>query len=206
MPKQLLIVFSKPPELGKVKTRLATTVGSKTALLIFEKLLQKVKHTIAHINVTKHIYLTNFLINDQTWKGYQHFLQEGSDIGQRMKNAINNSFNKGFDQIILIGTDIPDLNADIIQQSFDILANNDVVLGPSEDGGYYLIGMSKNKTSLFNNKPYSTNELLKTTINELNQKKISYKLLPVLNDIDTFEDLKKSNFYNEITENLLPKS
>ena len=110
-----------------------------------------------------------------------------------MFHAFEQGFKQGYDKIIGVGTDIPDLNADIMNQGFTELAVNDTVFGPAEDGGYYLIGMTKLLPFIFENKPWSTPELLDLTIREIKQKEYSTEKLIELNDIDTVEDLEKSS-------------
>ena len=100
-------------------------------------------------------------------------------------------------KIILIGSDLPDVSAQIIEKGFEELTINEVVFGPAEDGGYYLVGMTKKHYSIFENKPWSTSKLLEITLSELKDKEVNYSLLEPLNDIDTIEDLKKSTIYSE---------
>ena len=113
-----------------------------------------------------------------------------------MKNAFKKGFEDGYERIILIGSDLPDISSEHIRNGLKALSNNDVVFGPAIDGGYYLIGLSNLKDFIFNEKPWSQSNLLEVTLNELDQKSISYSLLRPLNDIDTFEDLVASDFYN----------
>jgi hypothetical protein len=106
-----------------------------------------------------------------------------------MKKAFSNGFNAGYKNIVLIGSDLSDITSEIIHQSFELLKNSDVVFGPAEDGGYYLVGMKKMQNSIFEDKPWSTDNLLSITLYELTNKKINF--LKTLNDIDLYEDLKK---------------
>ena len=97
---------------------------------------------------------------------------------------------------------MPDLTANHINEGLKALKQNDVTFGPAEDGGYYLLGLSKMYNSVFDNKPWSETHLLEETLNELKEKQVSYTLLDQLNDIDTFEDLENSIFYktNEVLQ------
>ncbi len=205
MPKQLLIVFVKNLVLGKVKTRLAKTIGDEGALNVYKKLIDITQKATQNVKVDKHIYFSDN-IDETLWKNNQKFTQTGNTIGDRMSNAFKNSFDRGYEQVILIGSDIPDLTTSIINNGFNALKNNHITFGPAVDGGYYLIGMSKYIPSLFINKPWSQPQLLKQTIKEVELNNFSYQLLQPLNDIDTFEDLKESSIYNEITSKLLPQS
>jgi len=196
MSKNLIIVFVKNAVLGKVKTRLAKTIGNKKALAVYEQLLGVTEKAVNQVGVYKYIYFSEE-IEQENWRGTDKFVQKGGDLGEKMENAFNNGFENGFEKIILIGSDLPDLSADIIWQGFRELDSNEFVLGPAEDGGYYLIGMNKPKYCVFKNKNWSTESLLKQTLSELTDKRIKYSLLETLNDIDTFEDLKTSKIYND---------
>lgn len=189
MKKNLLIVFTKNVVLGKVKTRLAKTIGNEKALLVYKKLVDITeKETLKLKNCVLHIYYSD-AINEEKWKHLEKKVQQGKDLGEKMQNAFNDGFREGFQQIILIGSDLPTISSTIILQGFAALENNDIVFGPADDGGYYLIGMKKMHPSIFNNKPWSTEKLLIITLKELTQKKIA--LLTQLNDIDTEADLKE---------------
>lgn len=189
MKKKLLIVFTKNVVLGKVKTRLAKTIGNEKALLVYKKLVDITeKETLKLKNCVLHIYYSD-AINEEKWKLLEKKVQQGKDLGEKMQNAFNDGFREGFKQIILIGSDLPTISSTIIQQGFAALENNDIVFGPADDGGYYLIGMKKMYPSIFNNKPWSTEKLLTITLKELTQQKIA--LLTQLNDIDTEADLKE---------------
>ena len=117
-------------------------------------------------------------------------ISPGSDLGERMSNAFKKGFDEGYSQIILIGSDLPDISKNVIKKGFDALIDNTVVFGPAKDGGYYLVGMNKFQTCIFESKPWSTSKLLEVTLNELQENHIKTALIDVLNDIDTFEDLK----------------
>lgn len=193
MNKNLLIVFAKNIKLGKVKTRLAKSVGDNAAFEVYKYLVG-----ITEINTEKlencdvHIYFSDVIIETK-WLGKKKFVQKGIDLGERMLHAFENSFSQGYEKVVGIGTDLPDLDVNTMQQGFDALNSNDVVFGPAEDGGYYLIGMSTLHSFVFKNKAWSTTRLLKSTLEELNNKEHSVQLLKTLNDVDTIEDLKSSS-------------
>lgn len=191
MPRQLLIVFVKNLTLGKVKTRLAKTIGDINAFNIYKELVSITEHVTSNVQFERHIYFSNEII-DTKWISDKKFIQTEGDIGERMLNAFTDGFNKGFEQIILIGSDLPTISEQIINSGFEALNHSDVVFGPAQDGGYYLVGMNKLPTTLFNNKPWSQPSLLQETLKDLN----NYSLLKELNDIDTIEDLRNS-FLNQ---------
>ncbi len=193
MKKNLLIIFVKNIVLGKVKTRLAKTVGNDAAFQVYKYLVEITEKETENLeDFDKHIYFSDVVI-DTKWKNDKKFVQKGNDLGQRMKNAFQHGFDLGYENIIGLGSDLPDLTKNEIDAGLAVLKEKDVVFGPATDGGYYLIGMNKMFPSIFENKPWSTNILLKETLNELENQSISFGLIKELNDIDTFEDLKSSS-------------
>jgi len=187
--KNLLIVFVKNIRLGKVKTRLAQTIGDENAFLIYKELVKITEKATQQLqNCAIQIFFSDVIIKTK-WKGCEKFIQQGNNLGEKMQHAFQQGFASGYEKIVLIGSDLPDISAPIIQQGFDALNSNDIVFGPAEDGGYYLVGMNKLHPTIFQNKPWSNEELLSVTLKELSDYKL--QLLPFLNDIDVYEDLKK---------------
>lgn len=194
MSKSLLIVFVKNMKLGQVKTRLAKSIGNQSAFEIYKILVEKTELAIRDLEIDKHIYFSDTAIETE-WKKNFKTVQDGHNLGERMKNAFKDGFNKGYENIILIGSDLPDITAEIINNAFESLNKKEVVFGPAEDGGYYLIGMKQLHEFIFDNKPWSTSALLDDTLKELKANNITVDLMETLNDIDTFEDLKSSSIY-----------
>jgi len=189
MPKNLLIIFVKNIKLGVVKTRLAKTVGDDNAFEVYKALVEVTEKATSNINVDKRIYFSDAIIEEK-WPNDIKKVQKGNDLGEKMNNAFKDGFTDGYDNIVLIGSDLPNISSDIIQKGFKVLDKSDVVFGPTEDGGYYLVGMTKLYSCIFENKAWSTSNLLEDTLAELHQKKIKVSLIETLNDIDTFEDLQ----------------
>jgi rSAM/selenodomain-associated transferase 1 len=196
MSKNLLIVFVKNAKLGEVKTRLAKTIGDKGALKVYKHLLEITENVTNQMFCDKHIYFSDSII-DENWIKSSKFIQKGADLGEKMQKAFDYGFNYGYEKIILVGSDLPEISTSIIWQGFSQLEKKEVVFGPAEDGGYYLVGMSKSYPCVFQNKKWSTSGLLKETLCELKLKKAQVSLLQTLNDIDTFDDLKTSKIYND---------
>ena len=190
--KKLLIVFVKNGVIGKVKTRLAKTIGEAKAFEVYQQLLTVTESTVKKVNVDKHIYFSDEIEKNQ-WNGELKFVQQGENLGDRMLTAFKEGFERGYDKVVLIGSDLPDISPEIIQKGLDALEEKEFVFGPAEDGGYYLIGMTKPYRFVFENKPWSKPSLLKETLEELDIQKGSYALLQTLNDIDTIEDLTSSS-------------
>jgi len=105
-----------------------------------------------------------------------------------MQNAFETAFKNAYEKVVIVGSDLFDLKPTHIEDAFTALEKNEVVLGPSLDGGYYLLGMKKMHPNIFKNKEWGTDMVLETTLKDLELQNV--KLLEALNDIDTFEDLK----------------
>jgi len=185
-----LVVFARKPELGKVKTRLANFLGDKSTLRIYKYLLKNTQN-IAH--KTTAIVKTYWSSKNEPKVGY---LQKGSDLGERMFNALSNELETST-KVCLIGTDTPQITPNIIEKAFLLLADNNIVFGPSTDGGYYLVGLKNNvPNELFLNKKWSHKNVLKEALETCSKLQLTVALLPPLMDIDTIEDYKnwvKSN-------------
>jgi rSAM/selenodomain-associated transferase 1 len=185
-----LIIFTKNPVYGKVKTRLAATVGKKKALEIYTGLISHTVLITKKFSGNKIVFYSDEIISDDVWKnGYKKHLQFGNDLGERMKNAFDFIFKSKYDKAVIIGTDCPELNEEIIINAFIQLNKNDIVIGPAADGGYYLLGMKKNQHQLFENIEWSTDNVFKTTINLCIQNNLDFYLLPTLHDVDEEKDL-----------------
>lgn len=187
----LLMVFAKNPELGKVKTRLARTIGDQKALEIYLKLLE---HTYAIANKTfadKAIFYSNKIEEFDILDYYKFpkFLQKGDDLGERMDRAFGEAFGQHYEKVVIIGSDCYDLTSDIVEDAFALLNDHNVVIGPALDGGYYLLGMDRHYSHLFRGKKWSTPDVLLDTILDAKKLKLSYSLLPTLSDIDEEKDL-----------------
>lgn len=187
--ENLLLIFTRNPELGKVKTRLAKTVGDKTALEIYKFLLKKTRDISSKTTSDKAVYYSVKIRNNDIWdtKSYQKHQQLGKDLGLRMLNAFKNSFDAGYKKVLIIGSDLYDLSTEEIEIAFNELDTNDVVIGPAEDGGYYLLGMNAFQEDIFKNKDWGTDTVRKDTLTDLKDKKV--KLLELKNDIDLYEDI-----------------
>jgi len=196
MTKELLIVFVKNIKLGKVKTRLAKTIGDQAAFEVYKELVGITEKASQEVNKETWIYFSDVVIETK-WQGCNKYIQEGEDLGIKMKNAFQHAFEKGYEKVVLIGSDLPTINSAIISQAFDRLENKKVVFGPAVDGGYYLVGLTKPKESIFKNKPWSQSNLLEVGTLQLEEEKQEYSLLETLNDIDTYQDMVASGMFKK---------
>lgn len=192
MRKEALIIFAKNAEIGQVKTRLATTIGNEAALAVYQQLLLHTSAATSQLPVDKFVFYSKYKEQEGVWNNKHFFkeVQEGNDLGERMKNAFAAILQKDYDKVVIIGTDCLDMNAEIITNAFTAMDSADVVIGPAEDGGYYLLGMKKLYPELFENMQWSTDLVLPETIRKCVDLQLKYSLLPVLNDIDEEKDLK----------------
>lgn len=186
------MIFIKNPRLGKVKTRLASSIGDEKALHIYQILLDHTHKISRRVNCDKAVFYSEYVNNQDEWKtdNFQQYLQNGDDLGSRMSNAFIEGFNKGYKKIVIIGSDCLELDEKHLTDALALLTTNDVVLGPARDGGYYLLGMRRFFPELFQNKKWSSENVLLDTLLDLSNLNLSFKLLPTLNDIDTISDLK----------------
>ncbi|MEM6841196.1 MAG: TIGR04282 family arsenosugar biosynthesis glycosyltransferase [Bacteroidota bacterium] len=203
--EELLIIFAKVPELGKAKTRLAADIGNEQALEIYRKLLAHTRRATLPLPQDKIVYYTPYIDTDDEWNTahFQKALQPKGDLGERMRYAVEQGFSQGYDRICIIGTDCLDLTTAHLEEAFVALKNHDVVLGASQDGGYYLLGMSQLYSDLFVNKAWSTESVADDTRADVSRLNLSLHELPVLNDIDTLDDLRQSPLGEEYLQQLI---
>lgn len=187
--ERLLLIFTRNPKLGKCKTRLAATIGDQAALDVYMILLRHTAEITKDLNCTKEVHYTEEPSSNDLWDKltYSKHLQNGKDLGERMYNAFKTGFQKGYQKIVIIGSDIYDLNSETIEEAFAKLEDSDYVIGPAKDGGYYLLGMKSMNKEIFFNKKWGTNNVLEETLNNLGNKNV--ELLQTKNDIDVYEDL-----------------
>ncbi len=184
-----LIIFVRNPVLGKVKTRIAATIGDENALAVYKHLLQHTKDITGGLPVTKFVFYADGVTANDFWNGYEKCLQCGIDLGERMRNAFEWVLEKGYDKIIIIGSDCFELDEKIISVAFLKLDEYDIVIGPATDGGYYLLGMQSPFKNMFENITWSSGSVFNETEKQIEQQKLSLFLLPLLNDVDEEKDI-----------------
>jgi rSAM/selenodomain-associated transferase 1 len=189
--KNALIIFTRNPELGKVKTRLAKVIGDDAALRIYKFLIDHTINITSGLDADKFVYYSENIIENDMWDNtmYRKRLQKGSDLGARMEHAFNELITEGYEQVIIIGSDLYDLQKTDLQKAFDALLSNDFVVGPATDGGYYLLGMKTLNRSVFKNKTWGESNVLKDTLKDLEGEQ--FTLLEKRNDVDHYEDIEQ---------------
>ena len=195
MNNNALIIFTRNPQLGKVKTRLAKSIGDKKTLDIYNKLLHHTMQETNNLSCDVFVFYDLFIDTNDLWNEEKFFkkLQIKGNLGEKMLNAFETILNLNYKNCIIIGSDLFDLKSIHIENAFKELENNDYVIGPALDGGYYLLGLKKIKKSLFYNKNWGNDSVLKDTLLDLKTETVHQ--LEVLNDIDTIEDLNNCLTY-----------
>ncbi len=203
--QQVVILFTRYPRPGKVKTRLIGRLGAQGAADLHRKMTEQVLHQIKPVlqtvKIQLHIYYCEGSKQEMTnWlgSGFSYHLQQGDGLGQRMANGFIQAGQQGAGRILLIGSDCPEIDADILLQGMENLRTHDLVLGPAMDGGYYLIGLNGAKTeqtTLFDDISWGTDQVLRQTITQAENAGLSFHLLPQLHDIDRPEDLVYFNHH-----------
>ncbi|MGO3182642.1 MAG: TIGR04282 family arsenosugar biosynthesis glycosyltransferase [Aequorivita sp.] len=203
--KKALLIFTRNPELGKVKTRLAKTVGEESALKVYKFLLNHTVEITKDLNVDKFVFYSEDIHRNDIWDAdlFRKKLQSGVDLGDRMKNAFSEIFAMGYEKVIIVGSDIFDLNKNDINSAYEALQTNQYVVGPATDGGYYLLGMKEMNSEVFQNKNWGENTVLKDTLVDLKREK--YVLLEERNDVDYYQDIKNVEAFQEFLPPYLDK-
>ena len=185
----LVLVFCKNQIIGKVKSRLALKIGKQKALFVYSNLVNKTASIVNSLSSEVHVYYSDYIEENDKFNSskIKKFIQKGNNLGDRMINALSISF-KNFSPVVIIGSDLWKLEISDIEDAFRILKNKNVVIGPSTDGGYYLIGMNYLDTKIFENKNWGQESVLNDTIRDIDDK-TNIHLLDKKTDIDTYDDL-----------------
>ncbi len=195
-----VIVFARAPEKGKVKTRLARDLDEKQVLALYEKFVAHSVSTALSTGLTTVVSchpgekkdLLKNLLGDRP----VYIPQTGEDLGERMTHAFETVFRTGVEKAVIIGSDIPDIRPPHLSRAFSLLHDHPVVIGPSFDGGYWLIGFRKETFDrfVFHNIPWGTKAVLGETVCRCKKKHLRFAFLEKLRDIDTSADLEKIAF------------
>lgn len=186
-----LFIFIKNPELGRCKTRLAATIGNNAALKVYINLLDHTRSAALEADCKKYVFYDKNVIKNDKWDlGFEKRLQADGDLGARIKDGFKKVLELN-QKAVIIGSDCPEISSDIINKAFLLLEQYDCVIGPTIDGGYYLLGLKENNNDLFENINWSTPSVYEETIQKMKNNNLSFSELPKLTDIDTEDDLKR---------------
>ncbi|HEU0016429.1 MAG TPA: TIGR04282 family arsenosugar biosynthesis glycosyltransferase [Longimicrobium sp.] len=196
-PRRALLVFVRAPVRGRVKTRLAREMGDDAALRIYRRLGA---HTVTQamrlaredgVEVRVHHAPADAGDAVRAWlgPGPVYLPQAEGDLGERMHAAFASALIDGHERVVIVGSDLPDLDAELIRRAFSLLDEHRAVLGPAADGGYYLLGLREPAPGVFERIAWSTPTVLATTLERFRALGIEPALLEVLRDVDEAADV-----------------
>ena len=196
-----LVVFAKAPVPGQVKTRLCPPLTPDEAATLHGSFvldqLERTKAAMAKFKLSLDRFVacspsaTHVFFKILSARhGVGLLDQTGEDLGARMYQVFTTLFSRGYQRIVLVGTDVPNLPLTHYRQAFELLQQQDVVFGPAQDGGYYLLGLRKPVPELFRDIPWSTDQVLAMTEQRAAEAGVSHARVPVWRDVDTLDDLK----------------
>ena len=191
--KREVIVFAKPPREGRVKTRLAADLGAEGAAAVYHLLLE---HAV-RVAQAGRVWQTRIAWSErpsgviEAMSDESSEIQVGRGLGERMANAFESRFSCDVEQVLLVGSDVPGMTACLLQEAFERLEEQRVVLGPAGDGGYWLVGQRAPGVDLFAGIPWSSRRTLEATRDRLRSLAVEFSELPVVADVDTLEDLRR---------------
>lgn len=189
------LVFLRAPERGRVKTRLARSLGDEAVLTLYRGFVEDLLETLRQGRQQVVLCCTPSSARAavQAWIGPvdRIYPQTGDDLGDRMADAFHRAFGEGYRRVLLVGTDLPDLPTAVFQEAFAALARQPAVIGPTLDGGYYLIGFRPETflPAVFEQIPWSTPAVLAETLAVFGRHGLKVHHLPVWRDIDDLADL-----------------
>jgi uncharacterized protein len=203
---ETLIIFSRYPEAGKTKTRMIPVLGAENAAKLQQYMTEHTLNTAKKLKSCHDIAIeVHFAGGDQQlmtkWLGKEikYIPQVAGDLGYKMHSAFERAFSLNNQRVVIIGTDCPDLNQAILKEAFDSLYKQDLVLGPAQDGGYYLIGLNNAFRQLFENINWGTEQVLTQTQAIAQQLNLKVDYLPCLSDVDYPEDLAIWQKYSRVS-------
>lgn len=186
-----LIIFCENAVQGEVKKRLASEVGEENALVVYEELLSHTADVSKSVMAQRKCYYSQFVANDDFFDDghFEKLIQKGGDIGEVMYNACKLSFGEWANKVVMVGSSCYDLNAGIIEEAFRALDNHDFVIGPSKDGGFYLLGLNDLYPELFLDRHWDNENVILDTIIEIGKLNKTHYILPTLTLVESIDDV-----------------
>jgi len=190
MTKKAVIVFVKNPEPGNVNTRLAEEIGEAGAVDIYRQLLQYTHDVLIPVSAGKFIFYADEINRLDLWKTNSFYkqLQHGNDLGERMQHAFSFLFELGYERVLIIGSECPQLSTDHLNSAFELLETHDVCIGAVDNGEYYLLGLCAIHAPFFSNKAWGTNTVYNSTLNDAKEAGLSVAAIEKLRDVSTLKD------------------
>jgi rSAM/selenodomain-associated transferase 1 len=197
MRKSAIITFIKNPDLGRVKKRLAQTLGDDKALAIYREMLEHAKHITKSLSTDKFLFYDRAIDKNDCWPNdiYIKKKQSGTDMASRIANAFKEVFKLGYEHVVIIGSDCLELDERIIRLAFRQLEHFDSVLGPTKDGGFYLLGINQPYPEIFKVKGWGTSQLTPEVLKTIGHLKKTCFMLSELSGIVTVDDLNENIKY-----------
>ncbi|WP_215226606.1 TIGR04282 family arsenosugar biosynthesis glycosyltransferase [Echinicola shivajiensis] len=191
MNEHAIIIFQKNPQPGKVKTRLGEVIGGEKAAEVYEYLLNYTHDLVKNYPADVFVYFQeevdkSFLLNEH----YHLSLQGNGGLSDKMKQAFAEVLGKGYQKVLIIGSDCMELNTDILDEAFEALNYQDLVVGPAQDGSFYLLGMGTLYDELFEEKSWKDLSDVEDIYADAKQLKLNLHKLKTLSDVEVYEDLK----------------
>jgi rSAM/selenodomain-associated transferase 1 len=191
--ERVLLVFAKEPVPGRVKTRMAADMGEIAAARVYEEMGRRVVDQLRGGSYRTVVCFDppDAALRVAAWlgsEGIEFLPQVPGDLGSRLETAFREAFRWG-KKVVVVGTDAPDVDAEVVEEAFRRLGEADLVLGPAADGGYYLLGLRDVAPDLFRDVPWSSEKVLATTLERAEALGLKVALLPTLLDVDRVQDL-----------------
>ena len=186
-----VFIFCRYPEMGKVKTRIAAESGNAAALAIYQKMLKAVFENIEDSGFSYEVHHTGGSRDEvEFWlEKMDSRPQAEGDLGDKLSYAVENWFETENESLVIIGSDQIEIDNAVLVEAENILKDKDLVLGPAEDGGYYLIGMNQPHKEIFEAISWGSDTVFNETVVKINDNGLTYGLLPVKSDIDYLQDV-----------------
>lgn len=194
--RQCILLFLRAPEKGRVKTRLAAALGDDVTLRLYRAFVLDILDMLFRTEypVVLCFHPREKASEIKAWLGRELpcWPQTGKTLGKKMANAFIRAFSEGFDRVVLVGSDIPDLPDRIIESAFSAINREGAAIGPAEDGGYYLVAFRKSVflPGVFENIPWGTEKVLQQTLKVFNAHRAPVSLLEPWRDMDDAGDVK----------------
>lgn len=200
-PEEQIILFTRYPAPGRAKTRLVPALGARGAAALHRRLTEQTVACIRDLQRKRPVrleirYTGGRRVLFQKWLPDADLAPQGpGGLGERLARSFAEAFGRGSRRVVAVGADCPALSAAILARAFEQLRGRDLVLGPAADGGYYLLGLSREAPSLFGGIPWGTATVLAATLARVREGAFSFSLLEPLADVDCLEDLAHLNHY-----------
>ena len=192
-----LIIFIKNPVAGKVKTRLGATIGDQRALGVYLNLMQHTREVSLAVDCNRYLFYDTELNSKDDWNkaDYIKGVQVNGDLGQRMQAAFTTVLRDN-KKAVIIGSDCPEISPQVIESAYKQLDLADIVIGPTYDGGYYLLGMKEDHYELFTDMTWSIESVYEETLSRIKKNGLLFSTCPMLSDMDNEDDLNKFPDFN----------